>query len=117
MPSELDKELSSIRHIIYLCSGQDCKKAGAKPVGKGMEQFLKQNKLVDKVLLVRTKCTGQCDHAPIACIQPEQAWYGQIQESDLPAILSEHLLKNGHSEKETLSIPVAQPQLTRKRKS
>jgi (2Fe-2S) ferredoxin len=117
MASELDKELSSIRHIVYLCWGTDCKKCGAKALEKHTESFLKDKDLVESVLVVRTKCIEQCEHAPLLCIQPELAWYGPVAAAEVDDILSVHLLRNGKTvDKTKLKIPVAQPQLTKKRK-
>lgn len=118
MASELDKELSSIRNIVYLCWGTDCKKAGAKAIEKSIEGFVAEKGLDASVLVVRTKCVGQCEHAPLLCIQPELAWYGPLEASEVDGILTGHLLLNGKKvDRSTLTIPVAQPQLTKKRKA
>lgn len=119
MASELDKELSTIRHIIYLCWGADCKRKGAKPLAKRIEQFLQEKQLEDQVLLIRTKCVGQCEHAPLMCIQPDLAWYGPVDKTTVTEILESHLRQNGNGknlEQQQISVEVAQPQLTKKRK-
>lgn len=119
MASELDKELSTIRHILYLCWGTDCKKVGAKTLAKRIEQYVTEHELDDQVLVIRTKCVGQCEHAPLLCIQPDLAWYGPIKDKRLDEILETHLVKHENgatSNTDSFNVDVSQPELTKKRK-
>ena len=47
----------------------------------------------DEVKVVRTGCFGLCALGPIMIVYPEGSFYSQVQVSDVPEIVEEHLLK------------------------
>jgi NADP-reducing hydrogenase subunit HndC len=58
-----------------------------------MEAEIAKKGLADEVKVIRTGCFGLCALGPIMVIYPEGAFYSQVQVSDVPEIVEEHLLK------------------------
>jgi len=53
--------------FIFVCTGKDCRKAGAKALAKDLKHQVKRSKF-KKTKVIKTKCTGRCEQAPIGII-------------------------------------------------
>ena len=74
-------------HMVVICNGSDCKKAGAKALRKTAKSKLRELGLNKQSIIVKTKCTGNCKRAPVACVQPLNRWLFKVDEEDLIAAI------------------------------
>ena len=81
------------RSHVLVCSGSGCTSSGSAEIIKKLEEELKKNGLDKEIKIVRTGCFGLCEVGPIMVIYPEGAFYHRVQVTDVPEIVSEHLLK------------------------
>ncbi|MBT3380249.1 MAG: NADH-quinone oxidoreductase subunit NuoF [Lentisphaerae bacterium] len=78
---------------IMLCAGTSCTTNRCVAVREALEQELAQQGLQDSVEIVDTGCHGFCAHGPIMTVQPEGIFYQRLTASDVPRLVSEHLVK------------------------
>ncbi len=81
------------RSHVLVCGGTGCTSSGSAQIIKALEAEIKKNDLAKEVSVVQTGCFGLCALGPIMIIYPEGSFYSMVQESDIPEIVSEHLLK------------------------
>lgn len=84
--------------IIYICTGEKCKKRGSKEISKRLREYAKDHDLDDTVGIIRTHCTDNCKHGPIICLQPENEWHFHVDEQEALSLLKQ--LAFQESEKE-----------------
>jgi NADP-reducing hydrogenase subunit HndC len=60
---------------------------------KALEAEIKKCGLEKEVGVVQTGCFGLCALGPIMIVYPEAKFYSRVQITDIPEIVSEHLLK------------------------
>ena len=58
-----------------------------------LKEEIQKNGLTEEVAVVQTGCHGLCALGPIMIIYPDATFYSMVQVSDIPEIVSEHLLK------------------------
>lgn len=73
--------------VIYVCTGDKCKKRGGKELAKFIRGVLKDNGLKGKVEVIKTHCTDNCKLGPVVCCQPGNKWLFHAKESDIEEIL------------------------------
>ena len=81
------------RHVFVCTSGETC------PTQGDTERFVKMlrdgaraaGKQID-VRVNKAGCFSQCGHGPMIVVYPDDVWYAGVQESDLPEILTSHIL-------------------------
>lgn len=56
------------RELIFICTGSDCKKAGAKSIKKQLKEDLKSGPLKGHCKLIQTKCMDFCKSAPVVIV-------------------------------------------------
>jgi len=96
------------RHQVFVCRGPRCTAAGAEPAWKGVVLGLMGAGLGDDdVLVTQTGCQFPCNHAPVVTVQPDDVWYGGVDEEAAGAIVSQHLVAG---------VPVERLRLPRRRK-
>ncbi|MDR1754244.1 MAG: NADH-quinone oxidoreductase subunit NuoF [Eubacterium sp.] len=81
------------RSTVLVCGGTGCNSSGSQVVIAALREEIKKNDLEKEVGVVQTGCFGLCALGPIVVVYPEGSFYSQVKESDLPEIVSEHLLK------------------------
>ena len=81
------------RSHVLVCGGTGCTSSGSAQIIERLESEIAKNGLSDEVQVVKTGCFGLCALGPIMIIYPEGTFYSMVQESDIPEIVSEHLLK------------------------
>jgi (2Fe-2S) ferredoxin len=52
-----------------------------------------------QVLVTGSACLGPCEHGPTLVVYPDGIWYSKVAESDVPAILDEHIGKGAPVQK------------------
>ncbi|WP_297335632.1 (2Fe-2S) ferredoxin domain-containing protein [Algoriphagus sp.] len=57
------------RQLVFLCSGSDCKGAGAKSIKKELKSELKSGSLKGRCKLIETKCLDMCKSAPVGIVE------------------------------------------------
>ncbi|TFV97485.1 (2Fe-2S) ferredoxin domain-containing protein [Algoriphagus kandeliae] len=56
------------RELVFVCTGSDCKKAGAKAIRKHLKEDLKSGPLKGQCKLIQTKCMDLCKSAPVVIV-------------------------------------------------
>jgi NADH:ubiquinone oxidoreductase subunit E len=77
--------MKSKRRLIFICNGSDCKKCGAKEIGKDLREESKSDHLKGTCKIIKTKCMDMCKSAPVA-------------------IVNEHFLKKTNAQKIILEL-------------
>jgi (2Fe-2S) ferredoxin len=98
----MEKDLSKIKKIIYLCNGTSCTNKGAEDNITSLRNSLTEQNLNDEIHTIRTKCTGFCTKGPIISIQPENTWYREMDVTTSNAVVTTHILQNTLLEKQLL---------------
>jgi NADH:ubiquinone oxidoreductase subunit E len=57
------------RELIFVCTGSDCKKAGAKNLCKELKDATNQAPFKGQCKLIKTKCMDMCKSAPLAIVR------------------------------------------------
>ena len=81
------------RSHVLVCSGTGCAASSSGKIIDAFEQQVKENGLENEIQVVKTGCFGLCALGPVVIIYPEGSFYSLVQESDVPEIVTEHLLK------------------------
>ena len=76
-----------------ICGGTGCTASGSKTLQSTLQKALEEKGLQDEIRIVETGCFGLCALGPIMIIYPEGVFYSNVQASDIPEIVEEHLLK------------------------
>ena len=79
-----------------MCTGDDCKKRGAKSTRKALKGELRASGLLGEVRTDATSCLGLCKHGPNVVVydvaNPGGTWYLGLDEDDVPEVVEEHLV-------------------------
>ena len=65
--------------MLYICTGEKCKKRGSKEISKTLRDCAKDEGL-DGIDIIRTHCTDNCKHGPVVCLQPANEWHFHVDE-------------------------------------
>jgi (2Fe-2S) ferredoxin len=80
---------------VFVCTGGDCKKRGAKDMRKALKEELRSEGLLSEVRLDAVDCLGLCKHGPNVVVydraQPKGTWYLGLLEEDVPEVVERHL--------------------------
>ncbi len=81
---------------VFVCTGGDCKKRGAKSTRKALKGELRRAGLLAEVRTDTTSCLGLCKHGPNVVVydgtDPKGTWYLGLDEGDVPEVVEGHLL-------------------------
>jgi len=81
------------RHQLLLCRGPRCTAAGSDETARAFILALMEAGLEDDdVLVTHTGCQFPCNNAPVVSVQPDDVWYGQVDEVAARHIVTEHLV-------------------------
>lgn len=87
------EEVPEHRHHVFICRGPRCTAAGAEETWKELVLGLMGAGLGgDDVLVTQTGCQFPCNHAPLVSVQPDDVWYGAVDEATAGEIVKEHLV-------------------------
>jgi (2Fe-2S) ferredoxin len=88
---------------VFVCSGSDCKKRGARDTRKALKGELRSEGLLGEVRIDTVDCLGLCKHGPNLVVydgaEPKGAWYLGIREEDVPKVVEQHLKKGAPVER------------------
>jgi (2Fe-2S) ferredoxin len=84
-------ELDGVRHVVFVCMGANCRKAGSDLVLDELKAARKDLDLKASVHLVRTRCMDRCDDACNVVVTPGTCWYGEVTLKVARRIAREHL--------------------------
>lgn len=76
---------------VFICTGGDCKKRGAKDLRKAFKGELRTAGMNRDVRLDTVNCLGLCKHGPNAVVYPSGTWYLGLDGKDVPEVVEEHL--------------------------
>ena len=62
-------------------------------IKEALEKEIARQGLADEVAVVTTGCNGFCERGPVMVVQPENIFYQQLKEKDIPFLVEEHFLK------------------------
>lgn len=82
----MSKEKHTPAKIVYICTGEKCKKRGSKEISKLMRNYAEDNGMEDTGI-IRTHCTDNCKHGPVVCLQPQNTWHFHVDEHKAIALL------------------------------
>ena len=92
-----------IRHHIFVCNGKSCSAAGSAEVKEALAQeLLARNLLFGKekkgknpqgsVVLTDCSSVGFCAVGATVIVYPDGVWYAQVEATDVPEIVEEHIV-------------------------
>ena len=81
--------MKNYKKEITICLGSSCFARGNKATLKVINNYLKENKLEDKVFFHGSRCFGKCENGPILKI--DDKFYEQVDEIKVVNILDENL--------------------------
>ena len=93
--------MATYQRMLFVCLNDrgeghpkgSCSRAGGAELLDRLRADMAQQGLKGVVRAVGTRCLGQCSHGPVVNVQPEDVWYGGVQASDVPDLISKHVLK------------------------
>jgi nitrite reductase/ring-hydroxylating ferredoxin subunit/(2Fe-2S) ferredoxin len=81
------------RHVFVCTSGETCPTQGdVEAYVKILRAGVQKAGAQVEVRINKSGCFSQCGHGPMIVFYPENVWYAGVKESDLPEILTEHVL-------------------------
>jgi len=105
---ELLKDLAPIstapiQHHVFVCTGKSCSAVDSAEVKAAFDRELTERGLLfgkiakgknPRGTVVLTECSsvGFCAVGAAVMIYPDGVWYAQVRASDVPEIISEHLM-------------------------
>ena len=81
------------RSHVLVCGGTGCTSSGSPQIMNTLRSEIKRQGLENEVAVVETGCHGLCALGPIMIVYPDATFYSMVQVTDIPEIVSEHLLK------------------------
>ena len=97
---------------VFICTGGDCKKRGAKDLRKAFKGELRAAGMNRDVRLDTVNCLGFCKHGPNVVVHPSGTWYLGLGKGDVPEVVEEHLA--GGAPVERLAAERRSPQARKK---
>ncbi len=81
------------RSHVLVCGGTGCTSSDSPKIMDKFNEEISKAGLDKEVKVVRTGCFGLCEAGPVVIVYPEGSFYSHVKVSDVPEIVSEHLLK------------------------
>lgn len=81
------------RSHVLVCGGTGCTSSDSPKIMEKLNEEISKAGLDKEVKVVRTGCFGLCEAGPIVIVYPEGSFYSRVQITDVPEIVTEHLLK------------------------
>ncbi len=82
-----------VRSHILVCGGTGCTSSGSIKLIDALNEEIKAAGLAEEVKVVQTGCFGLCALGPIMIVYPDGTFYSRVEVSDIPEIVSEHIVK------------------------
>jgi NADH-quinone oxidoreductase subunit F len=81
------------RANVLICGGTGCEASGSSNTYQTLVAEIERQGLAEEVQVVHTGCRGFCAMGPIVIIYPDGVFYCQVQNSDIPELVEETLVK------------------------
>ncbi|MBQ3551736.1 MAG: NADH-quinone oxidoreductase subunit NuoF [Clostridia bacterium] len=81
------------RSQVLVCAGTGCTSSGSADIIRIFKEEIEKVGLSEEVNVIHTGCFGLCENGPVVIVYPEGAFYSHIKLTDVPRIVTEHLLK------------------------
>ena len=85
---DLSKNVSA--HLFVCCRSRDekacCASKGSEELVSQLKSWIKENQLKDSIKVSKSSCLGHCESGITACLYPQNQWFENINENDLPEI-------------------------------
>ncbi len=78
---------------LLVCSGTGCEANKGDVIYKNLLSKVADNKLGEKVSIVKTGCFGFCEQGPIIKVMPDRSFYVRVEPGDVDEIFDKHLIK------------------------
>lgn len=75
----MSKERHTPPKVLYICTGEKCKKRGSKEISKMLRSYVEDHRLHD-IGIIKTHCTDNCKYGPVVSLQPVGEWHFQVDE-------------------------------------
>ncbi len=69
-----------------------CVARGGQPVIDAFKAEFEERELWGRFKVTSSGCLGMCEQGPVVLVYPEGVVYAEVKESDVNAIIDEHLL-------------------------
>jgi copper(I)-binding protein/NADH:ubiquinone oxidoreductase subunit E len=96
-------QVPAYKRQVYVCLGPRCTAAGAWRSYDKLRESLRAGGLdnpgEERVMVVRTACQHPCNLAPLMSVQPDDVWYGELDETRVQAIVQSHFVQGKVCEK------------------
>lgn len=86
-----DKDLSRVRHQVFLCNGGGCLRRGAEAVAAHLRALVRARGLDPLVHTIKTRCANPCKHGPVVIVYPAGVWYGGVGLAEAAEVVARHL--------------------------
>jgi NADH:ubiquinone oxidoreductase subunit E len=83
----MSKEKHTPAKVLYVCTGEKCRKRGGKEISKLLRHYVEDHKLEDTIGIIRTHCTDNCKHGPVVCLQPGSEWHFHVDDHKAISLL------------------------------
>jgi (2Fe-2S) ferredoxin len=87
------EEVPPYRHHVLFCRGPRCSARGADRALEALRSRVRADGIEDdRALVSATGCLFPCNHAPVVAVQPDDVWYGGIDENEVQQLVDTHLI-------------------------
>ncbi|NUP89603.1 MAG: FAD-dependent oxidoreductase [Candidatus Sumerlaeia bacterium] len=83
---------SAARFELMVCAGAGCVSSGCQAVRAALIEVLRDNALLDQVLVHETGCIGSCHVGPSLLVQPDGVFYVKLKPENMDKIVGKHLV-------------------------
>jgi NADH:ubiquinone oxidoreductase subunit F (NADH-binding)/(2Fe-2S) ferredoxin len=96
--------MKAYRVELMVCAGTGCVSNHSLEIKEALEKEIAKQKLQLEARVVITGCNGFCGAGPLLVVQPDGIFYQLLKVSDVPLLVSEHLV-NGQPVKKLMYTP------------
>ncbi len=96
--------MKQYRTHCLVCTGTGCVSNHAFDIKEALEREIARHRLENEVAVVATGCNGFCERGPVMVVQPDNIFYQELDEKDIPFLVEEHFVK-GRPVQKLLYIP------------
>lgn len=76
-----------------VCAGTGCVSNRSFEIREALVREIEKQGLEDEIQVVMTGCNGFCAEGPLMVVRPDDIFYHQLSQKDIPLLVEEHFLK------------------------
>jgi NADP-reducing hydrogenase subunit HndC len=92
---------------LMVCTGTGCVANNSFKIKQALEREIAKRGLEKDIQVVGTGCNGFCAQGPLMVVHPEETFYCQMTEDDIPQLVEEHFVKGKPVQKLMFTPPGA----------